>query len=45
MNINAQAVIDKMVEIYGENICDPDVFPRQFEFQIKMAIHSLKCGM
>jgi hypothetical protein len=35
--MTAEQVIAKMKELYGENIADPEVFPRQFQHQVKMA--------
>lgn len=39
---DAQKVLEKMKEIYGEEVVDPDVFPRIFDFQVKMAQYELE---
>lgn len=34
--MDAQTIVDKMIELYGDNIADPEVFPRIFNYQVMM---------
>lgn len=45
MPITADQVIQKMKELYGNKVASPEIFPKVFEFQIKMAIHSINVGL
>lgn len=39
---DAQIIVDKMLEIYGDKIVDPDVFPRIFKYQVMMTQREIK---
>jgi hypothetical protein len=33
-----EAILAKMIELFGaDRLADPDVYPRQFEYQMKLA--------
>jgi hypothetical protein len=38
----AEKIVQKMQEMFGDKLVDPDVFPRQFEFQVKLAKFEMK---
>lgn len=42
MASNAEKIVDKLREMFGDHIADPDVFPKQFEYQVKMARYELQ---
>lgn len=37
MSITAEEVVQKLKEMYGDDLVDPEVFPIQFAHQVKMA--------
>lgn len=37
MTEEAQKIADKMKEMFPNNLVDPEVFPRIFQYQVKLA--------
>lgn len=35
-------IAKKMMEMFGDRLVDPDIFPRMFEYQAKLAAYELK---
>jgi hypothetical protein len=42
MNQEAQTIVNKMVELFKEQLADPEVFPKMFEYQVKLAKFQLQ---
>lgn len=35
--MQAEQIANKMVELFGDKIVDPDIFPKIFQYQVKIA--------
>lgn len=40
--MTAEEIAEKLKEIYGDKLVDPDVFPLQFAHQVKLAKRELE---
>lgn len=40
--MDAKAIADRMQKIFGSKLVDPDVFPQQFLYQVKLAKYELE---
>ena len=39
--MDAKTIAERMQKIFGSRLVDPDVFPQQFAYQVKLATYEL----